>query len=93
MDTVKLHKRVAASGLADPKILGPAIGASFQKLDPRVLIRNPVMFVVEIVAALTTVILLRDLVAGGETIGFTVQITLWMVDSQTTNSALSVTVG
>ena len=78
MDTVKLHKRMAPSGLADPRILGPAIGASFQKLDPRVLIRNPVMFVVEIVAALTTVILLRDLVTGGETIGFTVQITLWL---------------
>src|SRR6476646_6213912 len=78
MDTVKLHKRMAVSGLADPRILGPAIGASFQKLDPRVLIRNPVMFVVEVVAALTTVILLRDLVTGGENFGFTVQITLWL---------------
>src|SRR3954470_12036870 len=78
MDTVKLHKRMVPSGLADPRIMGPPIGASFQKLDPRVLIRNPVMFVVEIVAALTTVILLRDLVTGGETIGFTVQITLWL---------------
>ena len=36
------------------------------------------MFVVEVVAALTTVILLRDLVTGGATIGFTVQITLWL---------------
>jgi len=78
MDTVKLHKRMATSGLADPRILGSAIGASFPKLDPRVLIRNPVMFVVEIVAALTTVILLRDLVTGGENVGFTVQITLWL---------------
>ena len=36
------------------------------------------MFVVEVVAALTTVILLRDLVTGGENFGFTVQITLWL---------------
>src|SRR5262249_25133516 len=46
--------------------------------DPRVLIKNPVMFVVEIVAALTTVILLRDLIAGGANLGFTFQIVLWL---------------
>ena len=33
----------------------PAIGSAFAKLDPRALIKNPVMFVVEVVAALTTV--------------------------------------
>ena len=43
------------------------------------MIKNPVMFVVEIVAALTTIIFLRDLVAGGgEHLGFTFQIILWL---------------
>ena len=36
------------------------------------------MFVVEVVAALTTVIFLRDLVTGGENLGFTFQIVLWL---------------
>ena len=45
----------------DPAIVGPAVGSSFAKLDPRVQIRNPVMFVVEIVASLTTLLLVRDL--------------------------------
>ena len=42
------------------------------------MIKNPVMFVVEIVAALTTVIFLRDLVTGGANLGFTFQIILWL---------------
>ena len=53
------------SALFDPKIVVPAIGSAFVKLDPRTLIKNPVMFVLEIVTALTTVILIRDLVTGG----------------------------
>ncbi len=62
----------------DPAIIGPAIGSSFAKLDPRVQIRNPVMFVVEIVAILTTLILLRDLVFGGSRLGFSFQVILWL---------------
>ncbi len=42
------------------------------------MIKNPVMFVVEVVAALTTVIFLRDLVTGGASLGFTFQIILWL---------------
>jgi K+-transporting ATPase ATPase B chain len=66
------------SSLADWKIIGPAIGSSVAKLDPRVLAKNPVMFVVEVVAALTTVLFLRDLVTRGEDLGFTFQIILWL---------------
>jgi K+-transporting ATPase ATPase B chain len=64
--------------MLDPKIVVPAIKASFTKLDPRLMMKNPVMFVVEIVAALTTVIFLRDLVTGGASLGFTFQIILWL---------------
>src|ERR1700694_4917174 len=66
------------SAMLDPKIVIPAITASFVKLDPRSMIKSPVMFVVEVVAALTTVIFLRDLVTGGGNLGFTFQIILWL---------------
>src|SRR5437879_104799 len=42
------------------------------------MIQSPVMVVVEVVAALTTVIFLRDLVTGGAGLGFTFQIILWL---------------
>ena len=63
--------RGSQSSVLDPSILVPAIWQSVVKLDPRVMIRNPVMFVVEIVAALTTIIFVRDLVTGGAHLGFT----------------------
>ncbi len=62
----------------DPEIVVPAIGSAFAKLHPRVQIRNPVMFVVEIVATLTTVLFLRDLVTGGTHMGFAFQVILWL---------------
>ena len=73
-----LNPRKPSATLLDPDILWPAIGASFVKLDPRAMARNPVMFVVEVVAALTTVIFVRDLVAGGEQLLFTFQIMAWL---------------
>ncbi|MGC2087072.1 MAG: potassium-transporting ATPase subunit KdpB [Bradyrhizobium sp.] len=74
----KPNKRMPVSAMLDPKIVVPAFGAAFTKLDPRFMIKNPVMFVVEIVAALTTVIFLRDVFTGGEHLGFTFQIILWL---------------
>jgi K+-transporting ATPase ATPase B chain len=74
----KPNKRMPVSAMLDPRIVMPAIGAAFAKLDPRAMIKNPVMFVVEIVATLTTVIFLRDLLTGGENLGFTFQIILWL---------------
>jgi cation transport ATPase len=71
-------EKVTASTMLDPKILVPAIKSAFVKLDPRLMMKNPVMFVVEVVAALTTVIFLRDLVTSGENVGFTFQIILWL---------------
>src|SRR5215472_6234147 len=74
----KVNKRTPAATMLDPKIMLPAIRASFVKLDPRLMMKNPVMFVVEVVAALTTVIFLRDLVTGGANLAFTFQIILWL---------------
>src|SRR5882757_8457277 len=75
---VKMNKRMPVSAMLDPRIVMPAIGAAVAKLDPRLMIKNPVMFVVETVAALTTVIFLRDLVTGGANLGFTFQIIIWL---------------
>ena len=66
------------TALTDPKIVLPAIGSAFVKLDPRTLMKNPVMFVLEVVTALTTVILVRDLFTGGAHIAFEFQIILWL---------------
>ena len=73
-----LRKRMPVSALADPKIVVPAIGSAFVKLDPRTLIKNPVMFVVEIVAALATILLVRDATTGGENLAFAGQIVFWL---------------
>ena len=72
------RKQIAASALFDPKIVLPAVGSAFVKLDPRTLIKNPVMFVLEIVSALTAVILVRDLITGTGQIGFEFQIVIWL---------------
>src|ERR1700680_3282341 len=78
METSNIRKQMPVSALFDPKIVGPAISASFVKLDPRTLIKNPVMFVLEVVTALTTVILIRDLVTGGTHLLFEFQIIIWL---------------
>lgn len=78
MDTLKLQKQTPVSAMLDPKIVGPAVVSAFAKLDPRLMAKNPVMFVVEVVAALTTVIFVRDLLTGGANLGFTFQIILWL---------------
>jgi K+-transporting ATPase ATPase B chain len=64
--------------LFDPEIVGRAVRASFVKLNPITLLKNPVMFVVEVGAALTTVFLVRDIFQGAGGIGFTIQIAVWL---------------
>jgi K+-transporting ATPase ATPase B chain len=78
MDSSTPRKRARVSALQDSKIVMPAIGSAFVKLDPRTLIKNPVRFVLEVVTALTTVILIRDLVTGRPQIGFEFQIIIWL---------------
>ena len=67
-----------SASLMDSRILIPAIGSAFVKLDPRTLARNPVMFVVAVVSTLTTVLFLRDLATGGEGLGFSLQLNIWL---------------
>src|SRR5215471_15307622 len=77
--TSLLPKKLARSRpLFDPEIVGRAIRASFAKLNPITLMKNPVMFVVEVGAALTTIFVIRDIVTGAMGVGFGVQIALWL---------------
>ena len=62
-DTVEVKqwktRRKGSTSIWDPKIIRAAIPASFKKLDPRVQVRNPVMFVVEIGSVITTIEFVR----------------------------------
>ncbi len=78
MDASTTRSRAPASALFDAKIVVPAIGSAFAKLDPRTLIKNPVMFVLEVVSVLTTIVLMRDLIDGNGKIAFELQIVLWL---------------
>src|SRR5262245_15672227 len=78
METSKIRKRMPVATLLDPQIMVPAIGQAFVKLNSATLIKNPVMFVLEVVTVLTTVILIRDLFTGGGNIGFEFQIVIWL---------------
>jgi K+-transporting ATPase ATPase B chain len=69
---------VKAKPLADRKLLLRAIADSFGKLNPRVMVKNPVMFVVEVGAVLTTIELVHDTMRHMAHFGFGLQITLWL---------------
>jgi potassium-transporting ATPase ATP-binding subunit len=60
------------------QIIFTAIGDAFYKLNPRTLIKNPVMFTVEVVAALTTALLVRDAINGAGPLSFSIQIVGWL---------------
>ncbi len=64
--------------LFDPPIVRRAALDALRKLDPRHMVRNPVMFVVLLGSVLTTLILARDIGGGRADIGFTAQIALWL---------------
>ena len=64
-----------AHSIFDPAIIMPAIGDSFKKLNPITLARNPVMFVTEVGAMITTVLLVTG---HGAHFAFQLQIALWL---------------
>ena len=63
-----------APSLFDWNIVGPAIGDSFKKLDPRLMVKNPVMFVTMVGAALTTVAIFTSPADRG----FIAQLAIWL---------------
>jgi potassium-transporting ATPase ATP-binding subunit len=73
-----MSSKVAAPGLFDPAIIKLAAIDAVRKLDPRQLMRNPVIFVTEVVSAVLTLLFSRDLVAQTGTALFTGQIGAWL---------------
>ena len=59
-------------------IMGQALLDSVRKLDPRGMVKNPVMFVVEVGSVLTTALLIDNTVHHRPGFGFNLQITLWL---------------
>src|SRR6202030_662492 len=70
--------QVRKQSLTDTKILTRATADSFRKLDPRTMVKNPVMFVVEVGAVLTTLQLIWNAVHHAGEVSFGLQITLWL---------------
>jgi potassium-transporting ATPase ATP-binding subunit len=71
-----LRKRYKAASF-DQALIGRAVADAFRKLDPRVLVRNPVIFVTAVVSALVTVLFVRDLLTG-QPAAFSGQIAAWL---------------
>src|SRR5689334_13145989 len=83
MSTATLNAPLISKGartrpLFDPEIVTRAARESFVKLNPRIVVKNPVMFVVEVGAFLTTVFVIKDIIAGAGGFLFSVQIALWL---------------
>ncbi|HEU5479440.1 MAG TPA: potassium-transporting ATPase subunit KdpB, partial [Candidatus Tumulicola sp.] len=74
----RLERRPKARSLFDRAIIVRAIGDSFKKLDPRGQARNPVMFVVEVGALVTSIFFVRDLARHTGTAGFDLSISAWL---------------
>src|SRR6266403_2456110 len=73
-----ISRGARARPLFDPEIVKRATKESFVKLDPRKVAKNPVMFVVEVGAALTTIYVIKDAITGTGDLLFGIQIALWL---------------
>ena len=72
------HPTAKTISIWDSRIVRRALWDSIRKLHPRVMAKNPVMFVVEIGSVLTTWRLAQDALTGGHGLGFELQITAWL---------------
>ncbi|MEQ1771644.1 MAG: HAD-IC family P-type ATPase, partial [Devosia sp.] len=73
-----MASKAKALSIFAPSLLGPALGQAFTKLAPRQLVRNPVIFVTEIVALVVTLMFALDLFRAPAEAGFSGQIALWL---------------
>lgn len=74
-----MPKIISSTKLFEPRLLGEAIAAAFQKLDPRVQLRNPVMFAVYLGSMFTTFLWANSLFTpGGESSGFVLGVAVWL---------------
>ena len=73
-----ISRGVRARPLFDPEIVKRATKESFIKLNPKMVAKNPVMFFVEVGAALTTIYVIKDAITGAGGLFFGIQIALWL---------------
>jgi len=74
-----MSERANTISIWDPGIVRQAAVDSFRKLDPRIQVKNPVMFIVEVGSLLTTIIVIQELIAsGGGRPLFTGQVAFWL---------------
>src|SRR5664280_2775337 len=76
--TTLISRGVRARPLFDPEILKRATKESFVKLNPKLVAKNPVMFVVEVGAALTTAFVIKDVITKAPDVFFGIQIAIWL---------------
>ena len=77
-NTTPAPSPAAEIGLFDGRILRAAALQAFAKLDPRGLVRNPVIFVTALVAVLATILAAREVASGGVNAFIGVQIAIWL---------------
>src|SRR5260370_10244265 len=77
-DGTMASKTGKSKSLWDDKIVRQALIDSVRKLNPRTMMKNPVMFVVEVGSVITTVLLFKDLARHSPGFGFDLHITLWL---------------
>ena len=73
-----MSDRARTISLWDPAIVRQASIDALKKLDPRIQVKNPVMFIVEAGSLLTTIVFVQELVAGGGQSLFTGQVAFWL---------------
>jgi K+-transporting ATPase ATPase B chain len=73
-----MAEKKKSKSIWDIEILRGALLDSLLKLNPRNMMKNPVMFVVEVGSAATTILLVRDTLRHQGELGFNLQITLWL---------------
>src|SRR5271170_1970012 len=73
-----MAEKKKSKSIWDVKIVRRALWDSLVKLDPRNMMKNPVMFVVEVGSVATTILLIRDVLKHQGAFGFNLQITLWL---------------
>jgi K+-transporting ATPase ATPase B chain len=79
IELIMVKSQENSRSLFDPSIIKPAIGDSFKKLNPRDMMKNPVMFVVEVGTALVSVLYIADLLRGRAVDSkLTLQLIIWL---------------
>jgi K+-transporting ATPase ATPase B chain len=73
-----MTERAAKLSIWDPGIVRQAVVDSIWKLDPRIQIKNPVMFIVEVGSVLTTIVLVQELAGRTGNPLFTGQVAFWL---------------